>query len=429
MIEKDIALIWDNLCFDRKKLKTISGLTVEIYSQGVYNYTMGIDFVDAFIKVGNNFFQGGIEIHKKTSDWYKHKHYKKAGYNNTILHVVYEHDLKEKMSDTLDNSDANIVELSSFIVQPNCELKNFNVTLRPCFEKYSFLSDDEKKAVLCEAGKARLRFFIEQMEGLLERGDADKVLFTALAEAIGYGKNKNVMKKLASLIPLELVDEFIYGGNADIVNERIEAFLFWKSGLMEKIKLNEELYKNYKKHEKSFYMWDNLVSESIRFEEWEFGAVRPYNSPYRNVAALASLYSKYLKQSLVAEIIEEYDKSRALIKTVENILNSKVYSLWQFVNTPSGRLSDVKRNFFTSNRINVIAANIIIPFLIIYCKEKRYYELAELLLKDYESLHGESFNRKTRFVYEQMSFVKSKFLKSICFMQGLLHLYKNFGEI
>ena len=430
MKEKDIALIWDNLYFNKEKLKTLSGLPVEILSQGVYNHTMGVDFVDALVKIGNDYLQGGVEIHKKTSDWYNHKHYQKKSYNDTILHIVYEHDLKEKMSETVDSENANIIELKPLVsLTEDFDINDFNITLRPCFKKYRSMSFDDKVDSIYKAGKERLKGFISYLEALFEKEEPEKVLFTALAEAIGYGKNKKVMNKLSSLIPLSLVDEFIFGGNQYIINERIEAFLFWKSGLIKKLQSNKELYQNYKKHEKSFYMWNNLIAESVKYEEWTFGAVRPYNSPYRNIAALSSLYSKYLNKSLISDILTGYSENRDIIKTVTDILNSPVESIWHFYNTPLGKRSNLKKSFFTENRVNVIAANIIIPFVIIFCKREKNYELADEFINTYLELKGESFNRKTKFVFEQLSLEGSKVKKSICFMQGLLHLYKNFGEV
>ena len=37
---------------------------------------------------------GHIEIHQKSSDWYQYQHQKNPVYNNVILHVLWQDDMK-----------------------------------------------------------------------------------------------------------------------------------------------------------------------------------------------------------------------------------------------------------------------------------------------------------------------------------------------
>ena len=52
----------------------------------------GPDFSCGIVEIDDLVFYGSIEIHVKSSDWYRHQHQNDSAYNNVILHVVYEYD-------------------------------------------------------------------------------------------------------------------------------------------------------------------------------------------------------------------------------------------------------------------------------------------------------------------------------------------------
>ena len=91
MKEEFIYYLWENrlLSFD---LKTTEGDDVTIISVGNRNFDSGADYINARIKIGGTFWAGQVEIHVRSSDWFKHNHHNDENYNNVILHVVYEND-------------------------------------------------------------------------------------------------------------------------------------------------------------------------------------------------------------------------------------------------------------------------------------------------------------------------------------------------
>ena len=52
-------------------------------------------FFAARIRIGNATVVGPVELHIKTSFWYKHAHQHDANYDKVILHVVWEDDLDD----------------------------------------------------------------------------------------------------------------------------------------------------------------------------------------------------------------------------------------------------------------------------------------------------------------------------------------------
>ena len=92
MNEKLLQFIWQFQYYNRQELTTTTGECLSIAVPGKHNLNQGPDFLDATIQIGNIRFVGNIELHVKTSDWYKHHHQTDVQYNNVILHVVWEND-------------------------------------------------------------------------------------------------------------------------------------------------------------------------------------------------------------------------------------------------------------------------------------------------------------------------------------------------
>lgn len=93
MTEKTIHKWWMRKCLPISGIRLTNGQHLKIIHYGYYNETQaGPDFSLGIIELDDVQFFGPIEIHLKSSDWYKHGHQKDENYNNVILHVVYNHD-------------------------------------------------------------------------------------------------------------------------------------------------------------------------------------------------------------------------------------------------------------------------------------------------------------------------------------------------
>ena len=80
-------------CLALPEFKLTDGRLITILKFGIYNEQLkGPDFLYGALSVDQLKLHGNIEIHIKSSDWYKHKHHHDPHYDNVILHVVYEHD-------------------------------------------------------------------------------------------------------------------------------------------------------------------------------------------------------------------------------------------------------------------------------------------------------------------------------------------------
>ena len=83
-----LHFIWRFRLFDQDSLMLHSGESLEIISPGNYHQDSGPDFQNARIRIDETLWAGNIEIHLRSSDWFRHHHETDAAYNNIILHVV-----------------------------------------------------------------------------------------------------------------------------------------------------------------------------------------------------------------------------------------------------------------------------------------------------------------------------------------------------
>src|SRR5690554_4820192 len=90
--EEFLHYVWQHKLFYAHQLSSIKNEKIEIIDIGSKNTNDGPDFFNAKIKIGEQIWVGNVEIHLKSSDWYKHKHDKNPLYDSVILHVVKEAD-------------------------------------------------------------------------------------------------------------------------------------------------------------------------------------------------------------------------------------------------------------------------------------------------------------------------------------------------
>lgn len=74
--------------FPPGRLHTVDGRDLEILNPGEHNTDAGPDFFTGVVKIDGLEMAGNIEIHTRSSDWYRHGHDTDPAYCNVILHVV-----------------------------------------------------------------------------------------------------------------------------------------------------------------------------------------------------------------------------------------------------------------------------------------------------------------------------------------------------
>lgn len=130
MTEQFFQFIWQYSLYNGTNLMTTSGEKIVVQNQGKYNTDAGPDFEEAKIRIGETLLVGNVELHLKTSDWYKHGHQNNKSYDNIILHVVLDNDIQ--MDDSLHIPVLEMKEHISAHIIKNYEALQY--TIRPILQ-------------------------------------------------------------------------------------------------------------------------------------------------------------------------------------------------------------------------------------------------------------------------------------------------------
>ena len=87
-MEQLLHYTWKYKFFPLKELTTTTGQLLEVIDCGQANTNAGPDFFNAKIKLDGVLWVGNIEIHRSSSDWFKHGHHTNPVYDSVILHSL-----------------------------------------------------------------------------------------------------------------------------------------------------------------------------------------------------------------------------------------------------------------------------------------------------------------------------------------------------
>ena len=286
MKEDFLHYLWKFKKFDTLNLKTSNKEEVIITHVGQYLELAGPDFFNAQISIGKQKWAGNVEIHLKSSDWYVHHHERDAGYENVILHVVWQHDTEIFRK---DNTEIPVLELSPYVDKNT--LLNYQSLMTPKSWIYCEKQLKEVKEFTLKNWQERL--FFERLErkskpiyDLLEgtNNDWEAVLFSLLAKNFGLNTNGDVFYQNAKSIPFAIIRK----ESSEV--ENLEALLFGNAGL-----LDAEKEDNYFKDLKIryFYLLHKYQMEKTNLVPVQFFKHRPDNFPTIRLSQLANLYHSH----------------------------------------------------------------------------------------------------------------------------------------
>ncbi len=301
--EKFLHHVWKFGWFASKNLVTVSGQPIEIMHPGVHNHNAGPDFMNARIRMDGTLWWGNVEIHVRASDWNRHNHQSDDNYKNVILHVVLYNDVSIHLNHPGDLQVLDLSECLDWNIWESHQQWLNNYRWIPC-ESVIHKAD---RAYWCMANdRLLIERLHERVAGLfdnLERtgGDWSQVAFIELCKAFGFKSNSLPMEMLANSIPYSVVARH----SSDPF--QLEAILFGQAGMLQSEKPDD--YEGRLRAEYAILKAKhNLtpLSKSI----WNFGKVRPSNSPLIRLAQLANTLSrtKHLASSLLN--LEEPELSR-----------------------------------------------------------------------------------------------------------------------
>ncbi|MBC7850264.1 MAG: DUF2851 family protein [Chitinophagaceae bacterium] len=350
MTERLLQYIWQNQYYNSKELVVENGENLTVLHPGILNTHQGPDFSFARIKCGSTLLAGNIELHLKSSDWFRHKHDTDDNYQNVILHVVWEHDtaaympfpvlqLCNRVSNMLLNQYEQWMQDAGY-VPCSRQVKQVEPLVMQAWKDRLLAERMFRKASLVESWLQETNFHWEES------------FWWLLARNFGAKVNTNAFELLARSLPSRILSKHKFQIH------QLEALLFGQSGLLQR-SFQEDypvmLRSEYRFLQKKYKLKPN-------FHPLYFLRMRPVNFPTIRLAQLAMLI--YQSGHLFSNIIEIDD-----LKQLKLLLKVTANDYWHY-HFVFDELSEYQPKVLGDQMIDTLVINCICPILFAYGQYK-----------------------------------------------------------
>ncbi|MFR3048710.1 MAG: DUF2851 family protein [Phocaeicola vulgatus] len=404
-MEQLLHYVWKHKIFPLKELKTTTGQQVEVIDTGLANTDAGPDFFNAKLKLDGVLWIGNIEIHERSSDWFKHGHHADAGYNSVILHIASEIDTEISRS-----NGERIPQIQ--LICPEAVRTNYKELLEtdsypPCYHIIPslppFTAHSWMTALQMERFEQKATLLNERLKRC--QGNWEDAFFITLARNFGFGLNGDAFETWAHRLPFRAVDKH----RNDLF--QIEAIFFGQAGILEDsdgdgyyLRLKKEY--TYLQHKFGLIPMDASL--------WRFLRLRPANFPHIRIAQLACLYHR--AYGLLSRIMET-----ETLQGVRDILKGGTSEYW-LTHYTFGGSSPSRPKTLSNTSLDLLIINTVVTFLYAYGLHKGNRVLCARAGSFLEELKAEN-NYITR-MWEQCGMKASNAADS----QALIQLKKEYCD-
>lgn len=404
-MEQLLHYVWKHKIFPLKELKTTTGQQVEVIDTGLANTDAGPDFFNAKLKLDGVLWIGNIEIHERSSDWFKHGHHADAGYNSVILHIASEIDTEISRS-----NGERIPQIQ--LICPEAVRTNYKELLEtdsypPCYRIIPslppFTAHSWMTALQMERFEQKAALLNERLKRC--QGNWEDAFFITLARNFGFGLNGDAFETWAHRLPFRAVDKH----QNDLF--QIEAIFFGQAGMLEDSD-GDGYYLRLKKE----YTYLQHKFELIPMDAslWRFLRLRPANFPHIRIAQLACLYHR--AYGLLSRIMET-----ETLQGVRDILKGGTSEYW-LTHYTFGGSSPSRPKTLSNTSLDLLIINTVVTFLYAYGLHKGNRVLCARAGSFLEELKAEN-NYITR-MWEQCGMKASNAADS----QALIQLKKEYCD-
>ena len=309
-MERLLHYVWKHKILPLRPLTTEDGQTLEVIDPGLHNRDQGPDFFNAKIRLGGTVWAGNVEVHLRSSDWYRHSHDSDPAYNSVVLHVVGEVDGEVRTQDGKALPQVRL-DIPESIRQRYEELQKTEDYPR-CHSIIPSISAMKAHQWMDALLVERLKERSEQVAARAERtgGDWERATFVTLSRSFGFGLNGDAFERWAMRIPLSSA-----GKHRDNLFQ-VEALFLGMAGLIDEVEtLRSRQEAQRLQQEFDFLSHKFGLDEPMQKADWRFLRTRPRNFPSLRILQIAELYHSgraQMSSLLEAQSMEELQECLAI---------------------------------------------------------------------------------------------------------------------
>lgn len=295
-MEKLLHYAWKYRILPLQQLVTTHGEEVEVVDPGMSNQNAGPDFFNAKIRIGDTMWAGNVEMHLRSSDWFRHGHNTDAAYDNVVLHVT-------EVPDVEVQTKGGKVVPQVVIPIPEALLKNYRELLATMDYPrcHRMVSEMPKLMVHCWMDALLCERLMERSDRVLRRleetqGDWARALMITMARNFGFSLNGDAFERWGRLVPLHAAAKH----RDDIF--QVTALFMGTAGLLDK--WGDDRMKS----EYTYLAHKFQLTETLQESDWRYLRTRPQNFPHVRMSQLALLYQRgtaELSRLLEAKTIQD----------------------------------------------------------------------------------------------------------------------------
>ncbi len=371
--ENFIAFLWKHRHLD-PAARTESGEPLVVLHPGEENSDSGPDFFNARIRIGATTWAGNVEIHVRSSDWYRHGHDTDPAYSRVILHVVHEAD----RAVLLPGGEP----LETLVVRDRYYAPVFHryrkMMLAERWIPCSGQNDDDTAGIFRLWSPALAVERLEKRaEGLASAlaacgFDWEEVYYRHLASCFGFRVNALPFSMLAQALPLKLVRRHI--GN----RLQLEALLYGQAGM---------LHGNFPEP------WPGELAAEYRYLAHKFGLRPPDGVPWRFLRLRPPNFPTIRISQFAAFLAETRAGFRALpgdgrLPAADELCHVRASAYWDD-HWVFGKLSAPRPKTLGAESAGLLVINGLAPMLYVYGRQKDDRRHCEEALRALEATPAE----------------------------------------
>lgn len=322
--------IWQQAYFACYPQFTTDGRRVEVVDVGVHNVHAGPDFSNVRLRIYPNEpnsgqpieWVGNIELHLRSSDWYRHRHHLDPAYDSVILHVVRiaDREVMNTQGQTIPQLELQYPFGQDYVADYLAYAKGMDTIAAqiPC--SHSLLSDPELITSEWRVRLLRKRFeckrsSIHKLLALQDQSWED-AFYISLARNFGFHTNAVPFELLAMQTPLSCLRK--HRDHPD----QLRAMILGQSGLLSE---DDPLYAEYEFLRRKFSL--TPIEKSL----WKHSRMRPQNAPLvrlnqfiKLMSECEWLFSRCLTVSSVVDLVALFRDTEIGISSIRLLLINTV---------------------------------------------------------------------------------------------------------